>query len=62
MSSYRSSLVGESVAEFVGTFIMIFAGNSAVAAAVFLNAHNPTGVAILWGVCVAAKLRPGNVH
>jgi glycerol uptake facilitator protein len=56
MSTLRSSLTGEFFAEFLGTFILVFAGNSATAAAVFVNAHNPTGVAIFWGISVAVAI------
>jgi glycerol uptake facilitator protein len=56
MSALRGSLTGEFFAEFLGTFILVFAGNSAVAAAVFVNAHNLTGVAIFWGISVAVAI------
>jgi glycerol uptake facilitator protein len=56
MSALRGSLTGEFFAEFLGTFILVFAGDSAIAAAVFVNAHNPTGVAILWGISVAVAI------
>lgn len=56
MSQLRSTLTGECIAEFVGTFALILIGNLAVAAAVFHNAHNLTGVAILWGFCVALAI------
>jgi len=52
MSDSQHPILAEMAAEFLGTFVLILGGNAAVAAAVFLNSHNPTGVAIFWGVCV----------
>lgn len=56
MTDLRCSLAREFAAEFIGTFILVFAGNSAVAAAVFLDAFQLMGVAILWGFCVVVAI------
>ncbi len=53
MSILRSSLTGECLAEFVGTFVLILVGDGAVAVAVFTGAYDLTGVALLWGLGVA---------
>ncbi|HEY7911354.1 MAG TPA: MIP/aquaporin family protein [Blastocatellia bacterium] len=40
------------LAEFIGTFIVILGGDGAVAAAVFANAIDGWGVALMWGLAV----------
>jgi len=46
------SLIGQCLAEFVGTFIVILVGDGAVAAAVITNNVDGWGVAVLWGLAV----------
>jgi glycerol uptake facilitator protein len=48
----QGSLMGECLAEFVGTFVLILIGDGAVAVAVFTSAYDLTGVALMWGVGV----------
>jgi glycerol uptake facilitator len=52
MMKLQGSLMGECLAEFVGTFVLILIGDGAVAVAVFTNAYDLTGVALMWGVGV----------
>jgi len=52
MKKLQGSLMGECLAEFVGTFVLILIGDGAVAVAVFTNVYNLTGVAIMWGIAV----------
>jgi glycerol uptake facilitator protein len=52
MRNIRGSLLGECLAEFVGTFVLILIGDGAVAVAVFTNAYDLTGVALMWGFAV----------
>ena len=52
MRKLRGSLVGECLGEMVGTFVLILIGDGAVAVAVFTNAYNLTGVALMWGFAV----------
>ncbi len=49
MRKLQGSLMGECLAEFVGTFILVLVGDGAVAVAVFTNAYDLTGVALMWG-------------
>jgi len=49
MRKLKGSLGGECLAEFVGTFILVLVGDGAVAVAVFTNAYDLTGVALMWG-------------
>lgn len=49
MKKLQGSLMGECLAEFVGTFVLILIGDGAVAVAVFTNAYDLTGVLLLWG-------------
>jgi glycerol uptake facilitator protein len=46
------SLIGQCLAEFVGTFIVILVGDGAVAAAVLTSNVDGWGVAVLWGLAV----------
>lgn len=46
------SLVGQCLAEFIGTFIVILIGDGAVAVAVLTGAIDGWGVAVLWGLAV----------
>jgi glycerol uptake facilitator protein len=52
MKTLQGSLMGECLTEFVGTFVLILIGDGAVAVAVFTNAYDLTGVALMWGVAV----------
>jgi glycerol uptake facilitator protein len=52
MKKLEGSLMGECLAEFVGTFVLILIGDGAVAVAVFTNAYDLTGVALMWGLAV----------
>ena len=49
MKTLKGSLMGECLAEFVGTFVLMLVGDGAVAVAVFTGAYNLTGVALMWG-------------
>jgi glycerol uptake facilitator protein len=51
-SVVTTPLLGACVAEIVGTFIVILVGDGAVAAAVFANAIDGWGVAVMWGLAV----------
>ena len=46
------SLIGQCLAEFAGTFIVILVGDGAVAAAVITNNLGGWGVAVMWGLAV----------
>lgn len=52
MKKLQGSLMGECLAEFVGTFVLILIGDGAVAVAVFTKAYDLTGVALMWGIAV----------
>lgn len=52
MKKSQGSLMGECLAEFVGTFVLILIGDGAVAVAVFTGAYDLTGVALMWGIGV----------
>ncbi len=56
MNSATESVLGEFLAEFVGTFVLILVGDGAVAVAVFTGAYDLTGVALLWGLGVALAI------
>jgi glycerol uptake facilitator protein len=45
-------LLGQCLAEFVGTFILILVGDGAVAVAVLTNGLDGWGVAVMWGLAV----------
>jgi glycerol uptake facilitator len=47
-----SSLIGQCLAEYIGTFIVILVGDGAVAAAVLTGAIDSWGVAVMWGLAV----------
>jgi glycerol uptake facilitator protein len=47
-----ASLLGQCSAEFIGTFIVIFVGNGAGAAASLVNQLDGWGVAMMWGLAV----------
>ena len=52
MSTLRSQLIGECLAEVVGTFSLILVGDGVVAAAVLIGTYDPIGVAWVWGLAV----------
>ena len=52
MQQTPPSLISQCVAEFIGTFILVFLGDSAIAVAVFAGAYDLTGVALMWGMGV----------
>ena len=52
MNAQKSTLFGECLAEFLGTFVLILVGDGAGAVAVFTGAYDLTGVALVWGVGV----------
>lgn len=49
---FMKDTLKECVAELIGTFILVFIGNMAVAMAVHTGAMNLWGVAMLWGLAV----------
>ena len=53
MELARRSLVGQCLAEMVGTYILVLFGDTAVAVAVFTGSYDLTGVALMWGLGVA---------
>ncbi len=56
MSGATGGVLGEFLAEFVGTFVLVLVGDGAVAVAVFTGAYDLTGVALLWGLGVALAI------
>lgn len=52
VSTSRSRLFGECLAEVVGTFSLILIGEGVGAAAVLIGAYDPVGVALVWGLAV----------
>lgn len=52
MQQNPPSLISQCLAEFIGTFILVFLGNTAIAVAVFAGAYDLTGVALMWGMGV----------
>jgi glycerol uptake facilitator len=52
MKKLQGSLMGECLAEIVGTFVLILIGDGGVAVAVFTGAYDLTGVALMWGIGV----------
>ena len=52
MSTGRSQLIGECLAEMAGIFAIILVGDGVVAAAVLIGAYDPIGVAWMWGLAV----------
>jgi glycerol uptake facilitator protein len=52
MAKNSASLLGMCLGEFLGTFLLVFLGNMAVAVAVFAGGYDLTGVALMWGMGV----------
>jgi glycerol uptake facilitator protein len=52
VSLFRNQLIGECLAEVLGTFALIFVGDGIVAASVFLGTYDPMGVGWVWGLAV----------
>ena len=52
MRTLRNQLIGECLAEVVGTFSLILLGDGVVAAAVLIGSYDPIGVAWVWGLAV----------
>ena len=52
MQQNPPSLISQCMAEFIGTFILVFLGNTAIAVAVFAGAYDLAGVALMWGMGV----------
>jgi glycerol uptake facilitator protein len=48
----RNQLIGECLAEVLGTFVLILVGDGIVAASVFLGTYDPMGVGLVWGLAV----------
>ena len=48
----RKQIIGECLAEVLGTFVLILVGDGIVAASVFLGSYDPMGVAWVWGLAV----------
>ena len=53
MELRRPSLLGQCSAEFIGTYVLVLVGDTAVAVAVFTGGYDLAGVAMMWGVGVA---------
>ena len=52
MQQNPPSLISQCMAEFIGTFILVFLGDTAIAVAVFAGAYDLAGVALMWGMGV----------
>jgi glycerol uptake facilitator protein len=48
----RKQIIGECLAEVLGTFVLIVVGDGIVAAAVLCGTYDPMGVAWVWGLAV----------
>ena len=60
MELRRPSLLGECSAEFIGTYILVLLGDTAVAVAVFTGGYDLAGVAMIVGCgCRVGRLRSG---
>jgi len=52
VSLLRNQLIGECLAEVLGTFALIFMGDGIVAAAVFIGTYDPMAGGVVWGLSV----------
>ena len=52
MSLLRNQLIGECLAEVLGTFTLIVMGEGIGAAAVFIGTYDPLAVGLVWGLSV----------
>src|SRR5437899_9676853 len=76
MTTHKPSLVGELLAEFLGTFVLIALGDGVVAMVVLFGSGAPNevvkggytnitlgwGLAVLMGVCVAGRISGGHLN
>jgi glycerol uptake facilitator protein len=76
MTPGKPTLIGESLAEFLGTFILIALGDGVVAMVVLFDPHVPGasahggytnitlgwGLAVLMGLCVAGRVSGGHLN